>query len=181
MNISPLKQKILLSLMTGLAIGLSYSPKQHAKILKQASKDWQKINEKEFKKEVDDLYRSKLVDLKENEDKSFSMTITNRGKIKILRYHFEAMEITQKNWDGKWRMVVFDVPEKFRKGRDALRQKLKTLGFYELQRSVFIFPYSCEDEINFIVEFFDLRSYARYGVLESIDNDQHLRSIFHLS
>ncbi|MCG2690388.1 CRISPR-associated endonuclease Cas2, partial [Candidatus Parcubacteria bacterium] len=108
------------------------------------------------------------------------MAITHKGKIKILKYHFEKMKIAEIKWDGKWRIVVFDVPEKLRKGRDALRQKLKTLGFHELQRSVFVFPYSCEDEINFVVEFFDLRPYARYGVLESIDNDQHLRSIFHL-
>ena len=56
--------------------------------------------------------------------------------------------------DGEWRIVIFDIPEKFKKAREALRMKLKELGFLELQKSVFIFPYECEDEINFIVEVF---------------------------
>ncbi|MDP2950984.1 MAG: hypothetical protein Q8N55_01225 [bacterium] len=180
-EISPLKQKILLALVTGLSIGLSYSMKRHAQILKEASREWEKINKAQLKKEINTLYRSKLVNLKENPDQTFSMTITDKGKLKVLKYHFDKMKISEKNWDGKWRLVVFDVPEKFRKGRDALRSKLKNLGFHELQKSVFVFPYHCQDEVDFIIEFFGIRPYARYGVLESIDSDQHLRKIFELT
>lgn len=180
-EISPLKQKILLTLLTGLAVGLTYSPKRHVQILQDATRQWQKINKLQLKKEIQALYRSKLVDLKENTDGTFSMTITDRGKIKVLKYHFDKMKIAEKNWDGKWRLVVFDVPERFRKGRDALRAKIKKLGFHELQKSVFVFPYHCQDEIDFLIEFFNIRPYVRYGVLESIDNDQHLRKIFALT
>ncbi len=66
------------------------------------------------------------------------------------------------------------------KARDALRERLKNLGFYELQKSVFVFPYECQDEVNFLIEFFNLRKYVRYAVVESIDNDLHLRKIFNL-
>jgi len=86
----------------------------------------------------------------------------------------------KEKWDGQWRMVIFDIPEDLRKARDALRSKLKELGFCELQKSVFVFPYECKDEIDFIVEFFGVREYVRYGILRSIDNDPHLRRIFHL-
>ena len=100
--------------------------------------------------------------------------------MRALTYRFEEMRIEGRTWDGKWRLVVFDIPEKLRKGRDALRAKIKELGFYELQKSVFVFPYECRDEIDFIVEFFGLRKYVRYGVLEFIDNELHLKEIFDL-
>mgnify|MGYP001591662259 CR=1 FL=1 len=129
-EISPLKQKLLLALTTGISLGSTYSPEWQIKILKKASKEWRKINEAQLKREIDALYRSKLVDLKKNPDKTFSMTLTDKGKLKTLKYRFDEMKITEKNWDGKWRIVAFDVPEKFRGGRDALRVKLKTLGFH---------------------------------------------------
>jgi len=90
------------------------------------------------------------------------------------------MKIERKDWDGRWRIVVFDIPEKMRRSRDVLRDKLERLGFYELQKSVFVFPYQCEDEINFIIEYFNLRQYVRTGILEKIDNDLHLKKIFKL-
>ncbi len=179
-EISPTKQKILLALMAGAAIGLTYRPDFHIKITKGLIREWKKINQEKIKKEIKDLYKSKLVSLKENPDKSFTMSLTDRGKLRVLKYHFQDLKIIKQNWDEKWRIVVFDVPEKLRKGRDALREKLKALGFHELQKSVFVFPYKCKDEIDFLIEFFNLRKYVRCGVLEFIDNDLHLRKIFKL-
>jgi len=76
--------------------------------------------------------------------------------------------------------VAFDIPEDYKRARDALRRKLQQLGFRELQKSVFVFPYECKDEIEFIVEFFAIRKYVRYGVLDLIDNDLQLRKTFRL-
>lgn len=179
-DLSPTKQKILLLLLTGIALGFSYSPRTQLKLLRGFSKTWQKINQQKLRREIRALYQSKLVDLTEETDGSFTMILTDKGKLKAINFHFQEMKIKTPTWDGKWRIVVFDIPEKIRKGRDALREKLKDLGFYELQKSVFVFPYECRDEINFLIEFFELRKYVRYGVLESIDNDLHLRKIFKL-
>lgn len=77
-------------------------------------------------------------------------------------------------------MVLFDIPEKIRKGRDALRDKLKDLGFYELQKSVWVHPYPCEDEINFITEVFDLRPYIRFAEIAKITNEAKLKLHFKL-
>ncbi|MDI6591525.1 MAG: CRISPR-associated endonuclease Cas2 [Patescibacteria group bacterium] len=179
-EISPLKQKLLLVLMAGLAIGFSYSPRRHFRIIKGLTKAWQKIDQQKLKREIQALYRSKLVELKENPDGTFTMILANKGKLKALNYYFAEMKIKKDNWDGKWRLVIFDIPEKIKKARNALREKLKSLGFYELQKSVFIFPYECKDEIDFLIEFFNLRKFVRYGILETIDNDLHLREIFKL-
>ncbi len=177
---STIKQKVLLLLFSGIALGITYVPRKQWDIVKRASKEWQKINKEALREEIRQLYRSNLIKTKENSDGSQTLILTKKGKLKALTYYFEKMKIKTVKWDGKWRIVVFDIPEKLRRGRDALREKLKKLGFYELQKSVFVFPYECQNEIEFIVEFFDLRRYVRFGVLELIDNELHLKKIFKL-
>lgn len=177
---NPIKQKILLLLGAGLTLGLTQSPIRQYKIIKAVGKEWQRINKENLKKEIRNLYRSKLIEIKENSDGSLTYVLTNKGKFKTLTYQFEEMKIQKNQWDGKWRMVIFDIPEKLKSGRNALREKLKHLGFYELQKSVFVFPYECQNEVDFVIEFFDLRKYTRYGVLDFIDNNLHLKQVFHL-
>lgn len=177
---SPTKQKILLLLMAGLALGFAYTPGRQIRILKQLSQEWAKVDKKKLNSNIRELYQSKLVETKANKDGSLTFVLTGKGRVRALTYHFANMRISKKPWDGFWRIIVFDIPEKLRPGRDALREKLVHLGFYELQKSVLIFPYECKNEIEFLIEFFDLRKYVRYGVLKEIDNELHLKKIFHL-
>ena len=176
----PLSQKILLILFTGATLSLCYTPRQYWRTIKIAGKEWKNINKKELQYEIRKLYQSKFVKKENNKDGSITMILTDKGKFKALTYHFENMAIDKKNWDGKWRLLVFDIPEKIRWGRNALRKKIKELGLYELQKSVFVFPYDCKNEIDFIVEFFGIRRYVRFGILETIDNEGHLKKIFNL-
>lgn len=179
-NLSPTKQKILLLLWSGLAIGLTYSPRRQLMVAKRLSREWKKIDEKKLLNDINKLYQSELVEIHENPDGLITLKLSKKGELKTLSYNFDRMKIHPYSWDGKWRLVVFDIPEALRRGRDALRDKLKNLGFYELQKSVFIFPYECHDEIEFLIEFFDLRRFVRHGLLENIDNDLHLKRVFKL-
>ncbi|MBM3250634.1 MAG: CRISPR-associated endonuclease Cas2 [Candidatus Nealsonbacteria bacterium] len=177
---SDVTKKMLLLLLGGVAFGYSYTPQRQWKILKEVARAWKEINREKLKKEIRNLYRSKLIKKKENPDGSCTIVLTEKGKLKALTYHFEKMKVEGGKWDGEWRLVIFDIPENFRKGRDALRDKLKEIGFYELQKSVFVFPYECKSEIDFIIEFFNLRKYVRFGIMNSIDNELHLKKIFNL-
>jgi len=179
-DISATKQKILLLLLGGLALGYSYTPQRQWKILKGISRKWRKINEEKLKKDISQLYQTKLIKREENPDGSITITLTDKGKLKALNYNLDNIKIEKGSWDKKWRMVVFDVPERKRRGRDALRDKIKKIGFYELQKSVWVCPYECKDQIDFIIEFFDLRKYVRFAIVESIDNELHLKKIFNL-
>lgn len=177
---STLTQKILLLLLGGIAFGYSYTSRRQWRVLKEIAQAWREIDREKLRYEIRKLYQSKLIEKKENPDGSYTIVLTSRGKLKALTYHFEKMKIERSNWDEKWRGVIFDIPERLRSGRDALRDKLKELGFYELQKSVFVFPYECKNEIDFIIEFFDLRKYVRFAVIDSIDNELHLKKIFNL-
>jgi DNA-binding transcriptional regulator PaaX len=173
-----LKQKILLLLLGGLAFGYSITPNRQWRVLKEISREWKRINKQELRREIRNLYRSKSIKKQENKDGSVTISLTEKGKTRALTYHFEKMIIESDKWDGKWRLVIFDIPERIRNGRYALRKKIKELGFYELQKSVWVFPYECKNEIDFIVEFFGLKEYVRFCVIESIDNEFHLKKIF---
>lgn len=88
------------------------------------------------------------------------LRITSQGKNASQR-EFPLLHLQNKPWDGKWRIVMFDISEAEKKGRDYLRQKLKELGFGMLQESVFITPHDI------------LRDFSEYvesiGLKESVD------------
>jgi len=176
----PTKKKILLLLLGGVALGCAYLPHQQRRVLRDISREWKRIDRQKLQNDTSALYKSKLIVLKQNPDGSYRYTLSDKGKSKALTYKFQKMKIPKHKWDKKWRLVSFDIPEDYRKGRDALRQKLRLLGFRELQKSVFVFPFECRKEIEFVAEFFGVRKYVRYGILEFIDNDRQLRKIFKL-
>lgn len=89
------------------------------------------------------------------------LEITRRGKKELLKYDIDELIIKKPRvWDGKWRVIIFDIPEKRGEGRRALSRKLKELGLYPLQKSTFVSPYECENEIDFIREFFDVEKFV---------------------
>ena len=81
-------------------------------------------------------------------------------------------------WDGKWSLVIFDVPHSQKKIRDALRAKLRELEFYAIQKSVFIVPYKCEDEIDFITTLMGVREHVLILNVASFEGDEKLRHYF---
>ncbi|MFA4890251.1 MAG: CRISPR-associated endonuclease Cas2 [Candidatus Paceibacterota bacterium] len=178
---SETKQKILLLLLAGVALGLSRSPKNYFRILEGISKEWKEIDRNKLIRAVREFYRDKIVDYKENKDGIVEIILTKGGKQKALKYQIDEIKIKKpEKWDGKWRMVVFDIPEKKKKAREALRNKLQDLGFQELQKSVLIFPYECEDEIDFIVEVFEIRPYVRFLKVDSFTNEEQFKIKFKL-
>jgi len=65
--------------------------------------------------------------------------ITSQGR-KYLKRLFPIYKLVESGWDGKWRVVIFDIAEQEREVRDTIRPKLLSLGFGKLQKSVYISP-----------------------------------------
>lgn len=177
----PIKKKALLLLLGGVALGLSGSPKQYFKIVKGIAKEWDEINRQSLRNAVRDLYRSRLIETKKNTNGSVTFVLTDHGKKKALTYNLETIAIKKpRQWDGKWRVVIFDIPEKIKVVRESLRHLLHNLNFVELQKSVFVLPYPCVDEIEYITEFYQARKHIRYLEATHIDNEMHLKNYFSL-
>ncbi|MBP7796273.1 MAG: CRISPR-associated endonuclease Cas2 [Elusimicrobiales bacterium] len=141
--------------------------------------DLKDIKEDIIQDEIKRLYRNKLFRIEYYKgDKKY--LLTSKGKKYLKKYTMEGLTIKDKRHHGKWTIVFFDIPENIKKDRNAFRSRLKILGFYELQRSVFICPYICEKEIDFLIDYYDIRKYTRLAIVEKIDNELHLKKIFNL-
>lgn len=126
------------------------------------------------------LQKRKLIRVfsREGED---VVEITQVGKKKVLAYRFDEMHIApQKKVDGMWRVVMFDIPESKRGARLALSHWIKEVGMYAIQKSVFVSPYPCKNEIDFLGEFFGVRTHIIYMEAKMIDGEERVRKHFGL-
>ena len=106
------------------------------------------------------------------------MRITDKG-----RYELHGMNLgveKPKRWDGKWRLVIFDIAEPRKHLRNLLRSTLDQIGFKRLQDSVWIYPYDCEDLIVLLKANFGLGKEVLYVIADSIERDQEIRDYFRL-
>ncbi len=127
------------------------------------------------------LRKQRFVRIYEKDGKEI-VEITESGKKKILSYQFEDMKLNQsKKWDGMWRVVIFDIPEKRKRSRDLLNYKLKEMEFYPIQKSTFISPYECKEEIEFIREHLYLGDKIKYLLVKEISEASVLKKHFNLS
>lgn len=174
-------QKILLLLLGGIALGLSGSPSRYSRVLKSISKDWKALDRQELYRSIRRLYESKLIDYSEHTDGSVEVILNREGRGVALKYKLDEMTIkSPTRWDQKWRVILFDIPENQKSLRDTLRMRLKQLGLLELQKSVFVHPYECRNEIDFVIELYNARRYVRFIEASHIDNELHLKRKFRL-
>ncbi|MEK9143374.1 MAG: CRISPR-associated endonuclease Cas2 [Patescibacteria group bacterium] len=128
------------------------------------------------------LKKQKYVAVQESRDGKVTVTITKNGMIRALTYELNTLSIQKPTrWDGKWRVVIFDVPEKEKKLRDTFRMRLLQMGLYQLQKSVYVSPYPSFNEIEFLRELYGIAVTVLYMTVEKIEDDAFLRTHFTLS
>jgi|SRR3989344_3234828 len=138
-------------------------------------------NKNEFSKTVHYLKRKKFINIKDNLDNTCTIELTEGGIKKLLKYDIDNITIKpMKKWDGRWRFVMFDIPDKRRKASNALREKLKKLGFSQFQKSIWVYPYPIGNEIEFIAEVFNIRQFIKMGEMVNFDDEDELKSEFKL-
>lgn len=85
-----------------------------------------------------------------------------------------------RSWDGRWRVLIFDVPEYRKSVRDKIRRTLMHIGFVRLQDSVWIYPYDCEDLIALLKADFRIGKDVLYMIVDELEWDSKLRKDFGL-
>jgi len=178
---SPVKQKILLLLAVGVGLSFAGTIGKQLRIIKEISREWKTIDRNYLKQIVREFYADRLISMKKNADGTITTLLTEKGKERALTFKIDSLRIPKPaKWDGRWHGVMFDIPEKYKFARHALRKKLRDLNFYHWQKSVYIHPYPCRDQVDFVVEFFGIRSHVRYGALTNITNEEELLLYFNL-
>lgn len=134
-----------------------------------------------FQKAAHYLKRNKFVKVVSRGDGTYTLSITDKGTVQVAKRVFAGLKIpAPPRWDGWWRILIFDIPDRHKHEREMLREKLKSLGFHQLQESVFIIPYPCEDELNFLISVLNLSGYCRLIKTQSISDDAEKKEFFNL-
>jgi predicted transcriptional regulator len=143
---------------------------------------WRKYPRKKFYDTFYLLYQKGYIQMRE-ENHQIYVNLTEEGKKFAGRFQIDTLKIKKpKKWDGKWRLVIFDISELKKTHREAFRGKLKELGFQSLQKSVWIHPFDCRAEIDLLREFFGLdEEELRLVVAQDIGSAQKYKRLFKLN
>lgn len=126
------------------------------------------------------LRKQKLIDFKEN-GSLCKIVLTENGREVFLRFSYEDMQIkTPRIWDRNFRVIVFDIPESKKSARDSLREKMKELGCVRFNDSVWVYPYPCQNEIDFIANYWGIGKYVHFILASDITNRDLLEKSFNL-
>jgi len=176
------KDVLLKLLKAGVVLVVALTAPNAIRMLKPLIDDdyqWDKFYPSSIERTTLRLWRKGFVEIKKTSD-GYLVQITKRGMRQVFEYDVDSMSIPiQDKWDRKWRMVFFDIPAK-EKVRDVFRRQLVEMGFFQMQKSVYVFPYPCSSEIQFLREVYGIPHKVKLAVVEKIENDQDLRHIFHL-
>ncbi len=147
-----------------------------AKAFFEINKEFKGVNNKDLGRIVKRLEKQRMISFTE-ENGLIKIVITDKGKTRLLKYNYDNITIKKPKTDGKWRLVIFDIPEKRKRDRDALRRKLLELGFIRLQDSVFASPYPCKDEIDFLANYLNISDFVTLAVINKIERGEFLNFI----
>lgn len=117
----------------------------------------------------------------EKDGKKF-LRITEKGQqeLEFEQAKLELLSDKKRKWDGRWRMVVFDIPERRRHLRFRLRAVMLDMGFARLQDSVWVYPYDCEDFIALLKTELKIGKDVLYAIADTIEYDIPIRNHFNL-
>ena len=95
------------------------------------------------------------------------VVLTKEGFGKILKASFK-IEKKNKRKDGKWVMLIFDIPQKYKKSRELLRGVLHNLGYKLLQQSVWVTPYDVSEKTEKLLQFYSLDNFVKLFLIEEM-------------
>ncbi|OGI25102.1 MAG: hypothetical protein A3J76_02655 [Candidatus Moranbacteria bacterium RBG_13_45_13] len=149
-----------------------------------SSSHFRRYKKSGIKNALGNLKRRKLIDIISEQNGRVKVILTNKGKKRVKEFTMDNLAIAKpKKWDEKWRVVIFDIPTQPKQlniARAALREKIKELGFHKLQKSVWIYPYPCEDEILLVGEIFEVSKFIEILTVEKLLHEAKIKASFNL-
>lgn len=178
--------KLVLSLLgKGALLSMGFIAPKTSRLTKDLFKDekgwnvWKQYNTTYLRQTIRRLEKQKLVEVFEDENGRQAVKLTKNGKQKILKYAIEELEIIKpKVWDRKWRLVIYDIPSKKKRLQNIVRGILKRLGFLQLQQSVYLIPFPCFDEMEFLREYYGLGENIKILTATNLEEDAVYRTYF---
>jgi DNA-binding transcriptional regulator PaaX len=174
-----IQKRIILLAGTWLKLGNSFNIENYLKTFKEFYKEWDEIADSSIKRSFSSLIEQGYLYEKYNNRNVLCYELSKKGKKCLVDLEIENIKIKRRKvWDKKWRIVIFDIPEKYRGVRNLLRKRLVELGFYKIQQSVFVIPYSCRREIKKLSELLQIHECVHFIEALCFDDDSEARKYF---
>jgi DNA-binding transcriptional regulator PaaX len=159
----------LVAIAPGLAIAMkpfmqskTYSPKQA------------------IDRSIKSLLAHKLIKYAKDKDGNVVLRLTHKGTWEAGIRGISERSEKEQDWDQTWRLIVFDVPESKRHIRTELRRAVGLYGFVQLQKSVWVYPYPCDNFISLVKKHLGIASDVLYMKVSYLENDKWLKNEFSL-
>jgi len=147
------------------------------RLLKNADPEWllKRDPGRRLRESALRLKRKGLVEFK-NENGKKKLRLTPRGEKVMGSIWNETYQLQKpRRWDERWRLVIFDIPEKQRPTRDKIRHLVSRLGFLRLQDSVWVYPYDCEELVTLLKTDLKIGRAVLYIIADAIEFDKPIR------
>ena len=106
-KLGPIQKKVVILLAGGFSLGLSYSPRQRARVFREISKEWERVNSETLRRAISSLYKNHMIDQIEDPDGIIKIVLLEKGKKRALEYKLDEIKIkSPKYWDEKWRLII---------------------------------------------------------------------------
>ncbi len=175
-------ESVILSTLAVAGVGLvAMAAPNCLQLLKYADPDW--LLKRDPKRRVREaayrLKRKGLVQFVHDHGRTY-LRITERGRESLGKMILHGPLPKAKRWDYKWRLAIFDIPEKKRHVRARVRAVMSLFGFVRLQDSVWAYPYDCEEAVALLKAELKLGKELLYIIADAIEYDAPLRKQFKL-
>ena len=182
-KIGRIQKKALMLLLAGFACSLCYSPRKQWRILaEELPAEFSRINHQSLEYGLHRLFKSGHIKMRAIGEGRFEPYLTREGVQCAHKASIEEIVSIPKpkEWDGNFRMVIFDIPESKKGRRDDFRGGLLRLGFREIQKSVLCFPYECGEVVMKMVAVCEVVPYVIYMVVNEISIAEKVKTWFKL-
>lgn len=145
----------------------------------KSQKEWKQFNPHLLKRNLKRLKDQKIVEVIEKDGQEI-IKLTRKGHTKYLKFKLEEISLHSNRWDGKWRVVIYDIAKFKRNQQNAFRGILKYINFLQLQKSVYLTPYPCEEQITYLREYFGIGEDVMVLRVDKIENESIYKQYFGL-
>lgn len=97
--------------------------------------------------------------------------------------HVKPLPITinEKIWDKKWRLLIYDLTGLSKSTKDSFRKKIKSWGFYQMKRTVWVSPYDFKKELDQLCKLLKIdQDKIVYTTTIKIAKENQLKKFFNL-
>lgn len=179
-KIDPRVKDVLKLLATGIILtttilfpGIAaFGPLIREEQRRRERKEWEQFNIWRLRYLIKRLQKQKVVEVVDDVVK-----ITEKGRKKLLKFDLDEMELLRKT-DGKWRLIIYDIANLKKSQRNLFRSVLKRLRCLQLQESVYLTPFVCDSEIEYLRQLFSISNEVQILKVSGIENEEVYKRYF---